>query len=68
MAVTYTNRKGHTYYLCKGMTKTGKVRYYFALERKDGSPDQIPEGYRISESVNGVVSLVKDQPRLILAQ
>ena len=68
MAVTYTNRKGHTYYLCQGMTKTGKVRYYFALERKDGSPDQIPEGYRISESVNGVVSLVKDQPRLILAQ
>jgi hypothetical protein len=35
---------------------------------KRGSPDQIPEGYRISESVNGVVSLVKDRPQLILPQ
>jgi hypothetical protein len=68
MPVTYTNRKGHTYYLCQGMTKTGKVRYYFARELKDGSPDQIPEGYRISESVNGIVSLVKDRPQLILPQ
>jgi len=66
MPITYTNRKGHTYYLCQGMTKTGKSRYYFAREPKDGSPEQIPEGYRISESINGVVSLVKDQPQLIL--
>jgi len=68
MPVSYTNRKGYTYYLCQGMSKTGKLRYYFAREPKDGSPDQIPEGYRISESVNGVVSLVKDQPHLILPQ
>ena len=68
MPVTYTNRKGHTYYLCQGMTKTGKLRYYFAREPKDRSLDQVPEGYRISESVNGVVSLVKDLPQLILAQ
>ena len=66
MPVTYTNRKGHTYYLCKGMTKTGKMRYYFARQPKERSPDQIPDGYRISESVNGVVSLVKDRPQLIL--
>jgi hypothetical protein len=68
MPVTYTNRKGHTYYLCQGMTKTGKLRYYFARQPKDEFPGQIPEGYRISESVNGVVSLVKDQPQLILPQ
>jgi len=66
MPVTYNNRKGITYYLCQGMTKTGKVRYYFARQPKDESPDQIPEGYRIRESVNGVVSLVKDRPQLIL--
>jgi len=66
MPVTYTNRKGYTYYLCQGMTKTGKLRYYFARQPKDGSPDQIPDGYRISESVNGVVSLVIDRPQLIL--
>jgi hypothetical protein len=68
MPVTYTNRKGHTYYLCQGMTKTGKLRYYFARQPKDEFPGQISEGYRISESVNGVVSLVKDQPQLILPQ
>ncbi|OGO33498.1 MAG: hypothetical protein A2W35_18330 [Chloroflexi bacterium RBG_16_57_11] len=68
MPVTYTNRKGHIYYLCQGMTKTGKLRYYFAREPKEGSPDQIPDGYRISESVNGVVSLVKDRPQLISPQ
>ena len=68
MPVTYTNRKGHTYYLCQGMTKTGKLRYYFAREPKEESPDQIPDGYRISESVNGVVSLVKDRPQPIMPQ
>ncbi len=68
MPVTYTNRKGHTYYLCQGIMKNGKLRYYFAREPKDGSPDHIPKGYRISESVNGIVSLVKDRPQLILPQ
>lgn len=68
MPVIYTNRKGHTYYLCQGMTKTGKLRYYFAREPKDGSPDKIPEGYKINESVNGIVSLVKDRPQLIMPQ
>jgi hypothetical protein len=68
MPVTYTNRKGQTYYLCQGLTKTGKLRYYFAREPIEGPPDQIPEGYRISESVNGVVSLVKDRPQLIMPQ
>jgi hypothetical protein len=68
MPIAYNNRKGHTYYLCQGMTKTGKLRYYFTREPRDDVPDQIPEGYRISESVNGVVSLVKDRPQLILPQ
>lgn len=68
MPVTYTNRKGTAYYLCQGLTKTGKLRYYFAREPKDDSPTQIPDGYRISESVNGTVSLIKDQPQLILPQ
>jgi hypothetical protein len=54
--------------LCLGETKTGKPRYYFSREPKEGSPDQIPDGYRISESVNGIVSLVKDRPQLILPE
>jgi hypothetical protein len=65
MAVTYTNRKGATYFLNKGVTKTGKPRYNFAREQKSEPVDVLPEGYEIEESINGVVSLVKSRPRLI---
>jgi len=62
MSITYTNRKGRTYHLCQGVTKTGKSRYYFAREPKDTALEEIPEGYEIRESVNGVVSLAKTRP------
>ncbi len=65
MPITYTNRKGITYYLCQGVTKTGKPRYYFAREPKGEPVEQVPEGFKISESVNGIVSLVRDRPALI---
>src|SRR5688572_29739609 len=66
MSITYTNRKGISYYLCRGVTKTGKPRYYFAREPRDETVEQLPEGYTIDESVNGVVSLTKIRPSLIL--
>ena len=47
MQVTYTNRKGRTYHLCQGVTRTGKPRYYFAREPKGKPVEQIPEGYEI---------------------
>src|SRR5437660_5422650 len=67
MPVSYTNRKGLTYTLYRGQTKTGKPRYYFGRAGQDqGEPvTELPPGYTISESVNGVVSLVKDRPSLI---
>ncbi len=68
MPVNYTNRKQQTYVLCQGTTKTGKPRYYFTREPKGETVNTIPEGYHIEESVNGVVSLVKDRPRLISAE
>ncbi|CAG1003360.1 hypothetical protein GPROT1_04111 [Gammaproteobacteria bacterium] len=66
MPISYTNRKGLPFYLCQGVTKTGKPRYYFAREPKEPPVEQIPEGFTISESVNGIVSLTKAKPRLIL--
>jgi hypothetical protein len=66
--VTYTNRKGVIYYLCQGRTKTGKPRYYFARQPKGEPLEEIPEGWEISESVNGVVSLVKKRPAQILPE
>jgi hypothetical protein len=65
MPITYTNRKGNTYYLCRSVTKTGKSRYYFAREPKGEPVEQIPEGFRIGESVNGLVFLEKDRPEQI---
>jgi hypothetical protein len=65
MPITYTNRKGFTYFLNKGATKTGKPRYYFAREQKDEPVKEIPAGYEIEESVNAIVSLVKARPQLI---
>jgi hypothetical protein len=62
MPVTYTNRKGVTYTLCRGATSTGKPRYYFAREPKGEVVEEIPEGFKISESVNGTVSLARDRP------
>src|SRR5262249_39385965 len=67
MAVNYTNRKGGTYTLYQGQTKTGKPRYYFGRQGQSQGEavTELPPGYTISESVNGVVSLVKDRPALI---
>jgi hypothetical protein len=65
MSITYTNRKGVTLYLCRSVIKTGKPRYYFAREQKGEPVEAIPEGYRVGESVNGLVFLEKDRPMLI---
>ncbi len=64
MPVSYTNRKGLTYTLYRGQTRTGKPRYYFGRAGQgQGEPvTELPPGYTISESVNGVVSLVKERP------
>jgi hypothetical protein len=65
MPISYTNRKGVTYFLNKGVTKTGKPRYWFAREPKGEPVTEIPSGYEIEESVNAIVSLVKARPQMI---
>jgi hypothetical protein len=67
MPVVHRNRKGRTYYLCESTTKTGKPRYYFSRERGSRMLTEIPQGYEIRESVNGVVSLTKMRRREISA-
>lgn len=65
MPITHTNRKGAVYYLHQGTTRTGKPRYYFSRGPSDRDIEKIPDGYEITESVNGVVSLRRVTPRLI---
>jgi hypothetical protein len=67
MPITYTNRKGQTYHLCQGTTRTGKPRYYFALTPRETPVEKVPEGYQIQESVNALVTLAKPKPLLLLA-
>lgn len=65
MPISHTNRKGQTFFLCQGVTKTGKVRYFFSKSAAQNTLEEIPAGYHIEESVNGVVSLVKDRTPII---
>jgi hypothetical protein len=69
MPVTHTNRKGVTYTLCRTTTKTGKTRYVFVRDptgRKTVA--EIPEGWEIRESVNGVVSLAQAREQHLLPE
>ena len=68
MAVTHTNRKGMTFYLCQGLTKTGKPYYYFARQPKGMPVEQIPDGFRVGENANGLVWLERDRPVLLLPE
>jgi hypothetical protein len=65
MPFSYTNRKGDTYYLHARQTKTGKTRYVFARSIGDNPVGEIPDGYEVTESINGQVSLAKTRPRII---
>lgn len=68
MPITYTNRKGFTYYLCQGVTKAGRLHYYFAREPKGNSVEEVPDGFEIGESANGLVFLKKTRPAQILPE
>ena len=69
MPVTYTNRKGVTYTLCRTTTKTGKPRYAFVRDPTGREVvDAIPEGREIRESINGVVSLVQAREQRLLPE
>jgi hypothetical protein len=68
MPISHTNRKGQTFFLCQGVTKTGKSRYFFSKIAAQNALEDIPTGHHIEESVNGVVSLVKDRQQIILPE
>lgn len=69
MPVTYTNRKGSTYTLCRSTTKTGKPRYAFVRDPAGREVlDALPEGWEIRESINGVVSLAQVREQQLLPE
>jgi len=65
MAITHTNRKGKTYYLHQGTTKSGKPNYFFALRAEGDLVDSFPPGYEIYENPNSQVFLRRKRPQII---
>jgi len=61
----YVNRKGQMYYLHRGVTGTGRPRYYFSRKAEGDLVERVPEGYEIYERPNGQVYLRRVQPRRI---
>jgi hypothetical protein len=56
-ALSYTNRRGQVYYLHTGTTRTGKRRIFVAKTLGEGVLAELPTGFEIVESINGVVSV-----------
>lgn len=65
MTVQYTNRRGKTYTLHQGTTKSGNPKYFFALRDEGNLAETIPPGYEIYEKPNAQVFLRKIQPQVI---
>jgi hypothetical protein len=65
MTISYTNRRGQTYYLHMGRTKTGKPRFYFSQNQYGDLADAVPAGYEIYEHPEGQVHLRRELPKLI---
>ena len=65
MGIQHVNRKGDTYYLHQGKTKTGKPKWFFSTKKGDCLTESIPEGYEIYENPNSQVFLRKIVPRLV---
>jgi hypothetical protein len=63
MAFTYTNSKGNKYILHSRQTTlkngTKQTIYFFAKEEKEGALNDVPNGYVVSESKNGLPVLKK---------
>ena len=65
MPLQYVNRKGRTFYLHQGLTKTGKPKYFFSMKGEGTLVDNIPDGFEIYENPNAQVFLRKIQPKII---
>jgi hypothetical protein len=63
MAFSYKNKKGDTYYLHSRVThlKSGKDQtlFFFAKEQKSGVINEVPAGYQVDETKNGLPVLKK---------
>ena len=64
-AIEHTNRRRQTYYLHKGVTKSGRANWFFSLKFPASPVESIPEGFEVYETPDGQVFLRKARPKLI---
>ena len=65
MAVEYVNRKGQTYFLYEGETKTGKPKYYLSRQPAGTPMTSIPDGFEIYENPNAQPFIRRQLPKII---
>ena len=65
MSIQHRSRKGQTYTLRQGKSKTGTPQYFLSMKAEEDLAEAIPEGYEIYENPNAQVFLRKIQPKLI---
>lgn len=65
MAIEHINRRGQTYYLHQGKTKTGKPKYFFSMKSEGNLVNTIPKGYEIYENPNAQVFLRKIRRQIV---
>jgi len=65
MAVTHINRRGDTYYLHEGKTKTGKPKFFFSKKEAGELAKAVPDKFEIYENPNAQVFLRRITPKLI---
>src|SRR5262249_5227291 len=63
--MTHTHAKGQIFSLYQGTTKTGKSRYYFAMQSEGTLATAIPAGYEVYENPNAQVFLRRILPKII---
>lgn len=68
MPQTYVNRRGQTYYLHLGKTKSGRPQFYFSLSSEGVLADELPSEYEVRERENGQVTVRKARPQIISDQ
>jgi hypothetical protein len=65
MGISYTTRRGRTYYLHTGPRRGGGVQHFVSTDPEGALADSLPAGFEIYETPNGQVYLRKKKPALI---
>ncbi|HEV3255425.1 MAG TPA: hypothetical protein VG013_00970 [Gemmataceae bacterium] len=68
MVIQHVNRRGDTFYLHQGKTKTGKPKFFFSRKQEGTLANAIPAGYEVYENPNAQVFLRKALPLVVTAE